>query len=186
MELLIKNMVCPRCIAAVADTLSELEIPTLSVELGKVKLAQSITDSQKNALSNALSTLGFELLEDAKSVLISQIKTLIIDHVHHQDKFANLNISDLLTAHIPHDYGYLSRLFSGVEGVTIEKFYTRHRVEKVKELLFYGEMSLSEIADQLGYSSAAYLSAIFKKETGMTPGEFKRQGTSRRIGVDKI
>jgi AraC family transcriptional regulator len=186
MELLIKNMVCPRCIEAVKASFSELGIAVHSVELGKVTLTDSLSELEKKNLGNMLFSKGFELLEDAKSVLICRIKTLIIDRIHHQEQPANLNISDFLTEQIPYDYAYLSRLFSSVEGMTIERFYTKQKVEKVKELLFYGEMTLSEIAHQLAYSSVAYLSAQFKKETGMTPSEFKDSGKTNRKSLDDI
>ncbi|MBC6367993.1 AraC family transcriptional regulator [Algoriphagus sp. AK58] len=185
-ELLIKNMVCPRCVEAVRASFDDLGITPISVELGKVILQNELTEVQKAKLEKSLFSKGFEILEDAKSALISKIKTLIIDRIHHQQEIPNLNISDFLTQQIPHDYAYLSRLFSSVESVTIERFYTRQKIEKVKELLYYGEMTLSEIAHLMGYSSVAYLSSQFKKETGMTPSEFKSSGKPNRKSLDQI
>ncbi|MFN3759230.1 MAG: helix-turn-helix domain-containing protein [Algoriphagus aquaeductus] len=184
--LYIKSMVCPRCIEAVNKTFAELGIPTLAVELGKVTPQNPVSEEEKKLLERSLSIQGFELLEDSKSALISRIKTLLIDRIHYQQDPPNLNVSDFLTAQIPYDYSYLSRLFSSVESMTIERFYTLQKIEKVKELIFYGEMSLSEIAFRMGYSSVAYLSAQFKKETGLTPREFKSSGKAKRKGLDEI
>lgn len=181
--LLIKNMVCNRCIEAVESIFKKVG-KRATIELGKAHLLSQINPAEKVMLGKLLEEKGFELLEDEKSALIATIKTMIIKRLNNQE--SNQNISDFLTDHLPYDYGYLSRLFSTVEGITIEKYFTKLRIEKVKELLFYGELSLSEIAHQLEYSSAAYLSTAFKKETGMTPGEFKKLGRPFRIGLDKI
>jgi YesN/AraC family two-component response regulator len=141
---------------------------------------------QKELLKKNLSEKGFELLGDVKSALISQIKTKIVELVHHQENPLNENLSTFLANSLEQEYIQLSRLFSSVEGMTIERYYTRQRVEKVKELIFYGEKSLSEISFQMGYSSVAYLSAQFKKETGMTPSEFKSTGKANRKNLDEI
>jgi AraC-like DNA-binding protein len=181
--LLIKNMVCNRCIEAVEGIFEKVGLQA-KIELGKAYLLTQINPTEKSNLGQLLEERGFELLEDEKSALIATIKTLIIKRLTNQE--SNNNISDFLTEHLPYDYAYLSRLFSTVEGITIEKYFTKLRIEKVKELLFYGELSLTEIAHQLEYSSAAYLSTSFKKETGMTPGEFKKLGNPFRKGLDKI
>ncbi|MDF2157658.1 AraC family transcriptional regulator [Algoriphagus sp. CAU 1675] len=184
-ELYIKNMVCPRCIEAVAEIFVHEHLEA-QVELGKVSLTLSISDAEKEKLGQLLRQRGFELLESGKSALISQIKTLIIELVHHQENSIHENLSTFLSEKLNQEYTGLSKLFSGVEGITIERYYTRQKIEKVKEYLFYDELSLSEIAFRMGYSSVAYLSAQFKKETGMTPSEFKKNGQDKRRSLDGI
>ncbi|WP_338222203.1 AraC family transcriptional regulator [Algoriphagus confluentis] len=185
MEILIKNMVCPRCIEAVEDIFTGEKL-VAKVELGKVTLPQGISDYEKEKLAQLLQNRGFELLEPGKSALISQIKTLIVDLVHHRGEGIHENLSSYLSEKLNHEYTGLSKLFSSVEGITIERFFTLQKIEKVKEYLFYDELSLSEIAFQMGYSSVAYLSAQFKKETGMTPSEFKKNGQVKRKSLDGI
>lgn len=179
-------MVCPRCIAAVRKSLEELEIPVDSIELGKVQLATSLSSEQKSILSKSLENQGFELLESKNAALISQIKSLIIEQIHHSDQNLGENFSTFLSEKLQHEYTSLSRLFSQVEGITIERFITRQKIERVKELLFYNQLNLSQIAFDLSYSSVAHLSAQFKKETGMTPSEFKKNHPGKRLSLDKI
>lgn len=186
MEILIKNMVCPRCIEAVKDSLEVSKIAYDTLSLGKVTLRSDLTPDQKNTLAHSLESKGFELLESRTSALISQIKSLIIGQIHHSDQSLGENFSTFLAEKLNHEYTSLSRLFSQVEGITIEKFITRQKIERVKELLFYDQLSLSEIAFTLNYSSVAYLSAQFKKETGMTPSEFKKNGQAKRKSLDGI
>ncbi|AMQ57065.1 AraC family transcriptional regulator [Algoriphagus sanaruensis] len=178
-------MVCPRCIAAVERIFDELNIPA-KVELGQAKLSEDLTELVRSTLSEKLNQAGFELLEDSKSVLISRIKTIIIDRIHHQENPPESNLSEFLSRELAHDYSYLSRLFSSVEGQTIERFTAKQRTEKIKELLIYGEETLAEITDQLGFNSVAYLSAQFKKETGITPSQFKKQTKPSRISLDRL
>ena len=178
-------MVCPRCIEAVAEIFAKENLDA-KVELGKVSLAQEITSTQKEKLSESLRQRGFELLEPGKSALISRIKTLIIELVHYRNETLQENLSSYLTEKLHQEYTGLSKLFSSVEGMTIERFYTLQKIEKVKEYLFYDELSLSEIAYRMNYSSVAYLSAQFKKETGMTPSEFKKNGQSKRRSLDGV
>ncbi|GMQ32989.1 hypothetical protein Ataiwa_12610 [Algoriphagus taiwanensis] len=178
-------MVCPRCIEAVSEIFSGENLEA-KVELGKVRLEKSISEAQKEKLAQLLQNRGFELLESGKSALISQIKTGIIDLVHHQDNQLQKNLSSYLSQKLNQEYSGLSKLFSQVEGITIERYYTLQKIEKVKEFLFYDELSLSEIAFKMGYSSVAYLSAQFKKETGMTPSEFKKNGQVKRKSLDGI
>ncbi len=181
----VKNMVCPRCIMAVERVFVNLAIPYRSVKLGEVHLSRQLSVDDKDSLSSELKPFGFEFLEQGKSILISQIKSLLINQIHFQNEPLKVNFSTYLAEKLHHDYSYLSRLFSGIESVTIEKFITGQKIEKVKELLFYNEYTLSEIAYQLNYSSLAHLSAQFKKETGMTPTTFKlmkRPGHRHRDG----
>ncbi len=184
--ILIKNMVCPRCVEAVKDSLLDLEIGFSGIELGKVTLNQELPDDLKSKLASALKSKGFELLESKTSALISQIKSIIIEQIHYSDQSLGENFSSYLAEKLDHEYTSLSRLFSQVVGITIEKYITRQKIERVKEFLFYDQLSLSEIAFKLGYSSVGYLSSQFKKETGMTPSEFKKNHSGERKGLDQV
>ena len=182
----VKNMVCPRCVTSVKEILDQLGLSYWSVELGKITLESNPSNAQKKQLAELLKAQGFELLEEGKSSLISQIKSILIGQIQHSDKSISENYSSFISEKLNHEYTYLSKLFSQVEGITIEKYITKVKIERVKELIIYNENSLSEIADILGYSSVAYLSAQFKKETGMTPSAFKKKGKGFRYGLDKI
>jgi len=182
----IKNMVCPRCISAVEGFLQVQRIGYSEVKLGEVNLTNSISHEQKERLSESLMSQGFELLENEKSSLIAQIKAVVIAQVHHSKESMKENFSSYLSKRLHHEYTALSKLFSSVEGITIEKYITAQKIEKAKELLYYDEMSLAEIAFQLDYSSSAYLSSQFKKETGMTPSEFKKLSDPKRRNLDSF
>ncbi len=183
----IKNMVCPRCIDTVKEIFAEHKLNISSIALGEVITENEISKIQKETLNKKLNKRGFELLKDTKSQLIGKIKTLIIDSIHYSKEPIKINFSVYLSDQLHHEYGYLSRLFSSVEGITIEKYVLSQKIEKVKELIFYDELTLSEIAFRLDYSSVAYLSSQFKKETGMTPTQFKKQkNPSRRNHLDSI
>lgn len=184
--LYIKNMVCARCILVVKAELAELEPQPMSVELGLVTLKQDLTQSQKSALALALQRLGFELIDDKKTRLVTQVKTSIINLVHHHNTVLKVNLSQYLAEQLQQDYPYLSSLFSELEGTTIEKYFIAQKVEKVKELLDYNEQSLSEIAFALHYSSVAHLSNQFKKVTGITPSQFKNNTEGKRKALDKV
>ena len=184
--LFVKNMVCPRCISSVKEALDQLQLPYSSIELGKIIWESSPSIQKKMQLADLLEIRGFELLEEGKSTLISQIKSILIEQIQHSESSMSENFSSFISEKLNHEYTYLSRLFSQVEGITIEKYITKLKVERVKELIFYKEKSLSEIADLLNYSSVAYLSSQFKKETGMTPSAFKKNGNEFRVGLDKI
>ncbi len=183
-KLHIKNMVCPRCIAAVDRVLQELSIPVKKVELGQVELLHPINNVQREKLNDKLIPLGFELLSTQKAQLISEIKTLIIQQIHHNDTVLKTNYSNYLSEQLHHDYQYLSRLFSSNEGITINRFIVIQKIEKVKELLYYDELTTAEIADKLDYNSVAYLSNVFKKETGMTLTEFKNLKAPNHRSID--
>ncbi|WP_185247984.1 AraC family transcriptional regulator [Chryseobacterium bernardetii] len=184
--LFIKNMVCNRCIMVVQNELEKLGLGIKNIKLGEVTLTQEITPAKKNALVKTLEPLGFEIIDDKKGRIIEKIKNIIIDLVHHQDSDVKTNLSDVLSDKLHHDYNYLSNLFSEVEGTTIEKYFIAQKVEKVKELLVYDELSLSEIAFRLNYSSVAYLSNQFKKVTGLTPSHFKQIKEDKRKPLDKV
>lgn len=179
-------MVCPRCIDSVKEIFNKINIETYTVELGEVKTPNEITNEQKKQLEQQLKARGFELLQDQKSKLIGQIKVIIIEQIHYKIEALNVNFSTLISERLNHDYTGLSKLFSQVEGVTIEKFILKQKIEKVKELIVYNELNLSEIAYRLNYSSVAHLSSQFKKETGMTPSDFKKLEKRDRNTLDSI
>jgi len=186
MKLYIRNMVCRRCKMAVLSELDKLSIKPLSIELGEVELSEAISDDQKQSLSQGLHTLGFELIDDRKSRVIEKIKNLIVDLVHNKDNDLKTNLSHYLAASVGHEYSALSNLFSEVEGTTIEQYFISQKIEKVKELLMYDELSLSEIADRLNYSSIAHLSRQFKKITGFTPTHFKTLKDRKRRQIEDL
>ena len=184
--LFIKNMVCNRCIMVVQNELDKLRLDVKNIKLGEVTLDKELTDEQKKNFEEVLTSLGFELIDDKKSRIIEKIKNIIIELVHHQDNDTKNNLSDVLISKLHHDYNYLSNLFSEIEGTTIEKYFIAQKIEKVKELLVYDELSLSEIALRLNYSSVAYLSNQFKKVTGLTPSYFKQIREDKRKPLDKV
>ncbi len=186
MKLYIKNMVCNRCIMVVKNELEKMELEPLSIVLGEVELKNRITKENKVKLSNKLSELGFELIDDRKSQLIESIKTLIIELVHQKNNELNINLSEYLSNKLNFEYHYLSNFFSEIEGITIEKYFIAQKIEKVKELLMYDELTLNEIASRLNYSSVAYLSNQFKKVTGLTPSFFKNSKNKTRKPLDLL
>ena len=186
MKLYIKNMVCSRCKMVVKSALEKQGILPASIELGEVELNQQITKDQLQQLDKALKQLGFEIIDDHKSQIIERIKNTIVVLVHHSKENIKTNLSQFITSQIHHDYSYLSNLFSEVEGTTIEKYFIVQRIERAKELLVYNRLTLSEIADQLGYSSVAYLSNQFKKVTGFTPTYFKSIKEHKRRNIEEL
>lgn len=184
--LVIKNMVCPRCIASVRQVFNGLSISISEITLGKVMTIDAITTIQKTELQEQLKTIGFELLDDRQSQIINQIKSIVIQQIHYPSSTLHTNFSTLLTDQLHYDYAYLSRLFSTVTGRTIEQFIIIQKVERVKELLIYNEFNISEIAFQMNYSSSAHLSAQFKKVTGMSPSVFRKLQTHERQFLDKL
>ena len=186
MTLYIKNMVCNRCIMVVDTDFRKLGLHPVNVQLGEVEIEETLDDASKSGLRSTLLGLGFDLIDDKKSRIIEKIKNLIIDLVHHQESDQEKKLSAMLTEALNYDYNYLSNLFSAVEGITIEKYFIAQKIERVKELLVYDELTLSEIAYRLNYSSVAYLSNQFKKITGLTPSHFKRIGIEKRKALDKV
>jgi AraC-like DNA-binding protein len=184
--LYIKNMVCDRCKKTVTTILCDLGIEHKPVYLGEVHLNKPIDKSLKEKLSSRLSTEGFELIDNRKSRLIEQIKSALISQIQNEYPDKRISLSKFLAQQLNHDYSYLSSLFSSVEGKTIEHYFIQQKIEKVKELLVYDELTLSEIAYKLGYSSVAHLSNQFKKETGLTPSHFKTIGSAKRQSIDKL
>ena len=185
MNLYIKNMVCPRCIKAVEQIFRGIGANAAYVKLGEVILHEDLPPEQLKELRSQLEQLGFELLDDQYQQLIDQIKSIVIDRIHYQgnDKF---NFSVILADALHRDYSVLSKLFSETEGITIEQYIILQRIEKVKELLIYNEMNLNEISYELNYSSVAHLSAQFKKITGLTPTQFRKNGTHLRKFLNEV
>jgi AraC-like DNA-binding protein len=182
----IKNMVCPRCIETVDRIFGENGFKVEEVKLGEVKVRQQLDADQLEHLSKHLQQNGFELLTDRRSRIVGQVKSEIIRLVHHSDEeFLQVNLSEYLSNIIGTDYSTISHLFSSVEGITIEKFTILQKIERVKELLSYGELTISEIAFKLGYSSSAHLSSQFKKATGMTPNQYKKLKDKERKSLDE-
>lgn len=179
-------MVCSRCKMVVKSELEKLGLSVLSVELGEAEIIDSLDENKKEEIVRQLEQFGFEVIDDKKSRLIEQIKTIVIELVHHSQDKIKTNLSDFIGEKLNLDYNYVSNLFSEVEGLTIEKYYILQRIEKVKELLVYNEFSLSEIAYQLNYSSVAYLSNQFKKITGFTPTYFKQLKEKKRKQIEDL
>jgi YesN/AraC family two-component response regulator len=186
MKLYIKNMVCSRCKMVVANELEKAGIKVVSVELGEVFLEEHPSAEQLSKFGQAIKAFGFELIDDKKSRTIEKIKKLIIELVHYSGENPKTNLSVFLADKLHYDYTYLSNLFSEVEGTTIEKYFISQRIEKVKELLVYDELSLSEISDRLGYSNVAYLSGQFKKVTGLTPSFYKSLKEHKRRNIEEL
>lgn len=182
----IKNMVCPRCVEAVTRIAASIDLQRNHVSLGKVVLDEVPTLAQKERFANCLKENGFAIVENSQSRLMSQVKTLIINRIHYINDSSDLKLSVYLSQNLHYDYTRLSKLFSSTEGITIERFATLQRLERAKELLVYDQQNISEIAAQLDYSSAAHLSSQFKRETGMTPSEFKRPRHPPRRSLDAI
>jgi AraC family transcriptional regulator len=179
-------MVCNRCIIVVEQELQKLGIKGGKVTLGELETAEEIPKSKLEQLRNNLDAVGFELLNNSKQQLIEKIKNIIVKQVHYSEEEQQHNLSDILSKALHKDYSYLSSLFSQVEGITIEKYLINQKIEKVKEYIIYDELSLSEIAYKLGYSSVANLSNHFKKVTGLTPSHFKTLGQNKRKPLDKV
>jgi len=187
MQLNIKNMVCGRCMKIVREVFNGMQLHIESLELGKVVIEEELSKEQLATLRQALVNEGFDLIDDQNTRLVEQIKNLIIQKIHHEDlDEMKENFSDYLASALFRDYNYISTLFSSVENITIEQYIILQKIEKVKELLVYDELPLSEIAFRLGYSSQAHLSAQFKKITGFTPIQFKKLKDHHRRQLDQI
>lgn len=186
MTLFVRNMVCSRCKMIVSEVLEKLNIDFISVELGEIQIANQPTNKQLEKLNEGLKKYGFELIGDKKGRIIEKIKNEIVKLIHHSNDNIKINLSNYIADKLHYDYTYLSNLFSEVEGTTIEKYFIAQRIEKVKELLVYKELSLSEISDRLGYSSVAYLSSQFKKITGLTPSHFKSLKANKRRNIEEL
>ncbi|MDW3196772.1 MAG: helix-turn-helix domain-containing protein [Cytophagales bacterium] len=186
MKLYIKYMVSLRCKLLVKEELRKLGLKYVSVELGVVEIMEDISSEQKDQLKVNLLVSGLELLEDNRSILIEKIKNVIIEMVHYSDEVPKVNYSDHISEKLGYDYTYLANTFSEVKGITIQQFIILHKVERVKELLIYDELTLSEIAYKLHYSSGAHLSTQFKKITGLTPTYYKQLKEKRKGNLEDL
>lgn len=185
-KLHIKNMVCNRCILVVKSELEKLGLNYLSVDLGEITFQNSISQEDKIEIAKQLEILGFEILDDANSKTIEKTKSILIDLIQNKNNDINITISDYLKEKLHQDYSKLSNLFSEVEGISIEKYLINLKVEKVKELIVYNQLTLSEISNLLHYSSSAHLSNQFKKVTGFSPSYFKKMKGSKRTQLDQL
>lgn len=186
MKLFIKNMVCNRCIKVVKDELNKLGQDIEHIELGEVVLKRNPTNSELEKIKKVLEENGFELIEDSKKRITEQIKNIIISKIHHSEGEDEILFSKVIEKELQKDYSKLSKIFSSIEQMTIEHFVILQKIEKVKEYLRYGEMTLSEIAYTLGYKSVNHLSSQFKKHTGLTATEFKESTSQKRKPLDQI
>jgi AraC-like DNA-binding protein len=179
-------MVSQRCKLMVKEELKKLGMHFIVVDLGEVEIMENISDEQRIELKTALLSSGLELMDDKRAILIERIKNVIIEMIHHSDEMIKMNFSDFLSEKLHHDYTYLANLFSEVQGTTIEQFMISHKVERIKELIIYDEMNISEIAWKMNYSSVAHLSNQFKKITGLSPSHFKQLKVKRRSQIEDV
>jgi AraC-like DNA-binding protein len=186
-KILVKNMVCDRCVKLVREELEAMGYKVVDIELGRVELAQPLRESNLIKIAAMLSENGFELISGTDAETIEKIKKLVLDHLYHGPKKPeSINFSAYLANELNLNYFHLSKLFSATEGITIERYVILQKIERVKELLMYDQQNLSEIAFDLEYSSVAHLSRQFKQVTGLTPTAFKKQGSKGRKSIDKI
>ncbi|MTG98591.1 MULTISPECIES: helix-turn-helix domain-containing protein [Myroides] len=186
MNIYIKNMVCTRCKMAVESLFTELKYTVINIDLGEVEIKESLSDTQLGEIKDRLEAIGFELLDDRKSKIVTKIKSLLIELVQKNNAYLETPLSNYISEQMNQDYHALSTLFSSLESTTIEQYFIILKIERVKELLVYDEISLKEIAYLLNYSSVAHLSKQFKKVTGLTPTHFKTTGDQRRKLIDKL
>lgn len=186
MKIYIKNMACESCKVVVREALEELEIPTVKVELGEIVTKVDVSDEEKLALNKKIKKVGLELLEKKDGILIEKIRQIILDYVYKSDEKPDVNFSTILSKELNMSYSYLANFFSEIEATTIEQYIIALKIERIKELIMFDELTLSEIAYQLHYSSVAHLSGQFKKVTGLTPTHFKSLKEKRRISIQNI
>jgi AraC-like DNA-binding protein len=179
-------MVSNRCKMAVKEELRKLGLHFIVVDLGEVEIMENISAEQREQMKTALLISGFELMDDKKAILIEKIKNAVIEMVHHSDEAIKTNFSDFLKEKLDHNYTYLANLFSEVQGTTIEHFIIAHKIERIKELIIYDELNITEIAWKMNYSSVAHLSNQFKKVTGLSPSHFKQLKDKRRSSIEDI
>lgn len=179
-------MLSNRCKIAVKEVLKKLELHFVIVDLGEIEVMENLDVVQVAALKSALHEIGFELIDDKKAILIEKIKGVIIDMVHYADELPKVTFSNYLVDKLRYDYTYMANLFSEVQGMTIEHFIISHKIERIKELIIYGELNITEIAWKMNYSSVAHLSNQFKKITGLSPSAFKQLKDKKRNPIDEI
>ena len=181
MKIYIKNMACESCKVVVREALEELEIPTVKVELGEIVTKVDVSDEEKLALNKKIKKVGLELLEKKDGILIEKIRQIILDYVYKSDEKPDVNFSTILSKELNMSYSYLANFFSEIEATTIEQYIIALKIERIKELIMFDELTLSEIAYQLHYSSVAHLSGQFKKVTGLTPTHFKSLNPNKSL-----
>jgi AraC-like DNA-binding protein len=186
MKLYIKYMVSNRCKLAVKDELKKLGLHYIVVDLGEVEIMEDLSDEERERVRTALFSAGFELMDDKRSVLIERIKNTVIEMIYHSNEIIKTKFSNYLSNKLNYNYTYLANLFSEVQGITIEQFIISHKIEKIKELIIYGELNISEIAWKMNYSSVAHLSNQFKKIAGLSPSHFKQLKEKKRRPIDEI
>lgn len=186
MKLYIKYMVSSRCKMLVKEELTKLGLHFVLIDMGVAEIMENIPASTREQLRMALLQSGLELMDDKKAILIEKIKNVIVEMIHHTDDAPKTNFSDYISSKLDYDYTYLANLFSEVQGTTIEKYIISHKIERIKELIIYGEHNLTEIAYIMHYSSVAHLSNQFKKSTGLTPSHFKNLKDKRRMPIEDI
>ncbi len=179
-------MVSKRCMMVVKDILRSMELHFVLVDLGEIELMEELDTTQKIELKKLLFETGLELMDDKRAILIERIKNVIIEKIHHTDTINKINFSDFLAEKLNHDYTYLANLFSEVQGTTIAQYIITHKVERIKELIIYDELNITEIAWKMNYSSVAHLSNQFKKVTGLSPSHFKSLKEKRRSPIDEL
>lgn len=179
-------MVSSRCKASVKETLRHLGLHFVIVDLGEIEVMENLTPEQRVQLNTELQKTGLELMDDKRAILIEKIKVTIVQMVHHSNEILKVNFSDYLAEKLDHDYTYMANLFSEIQGCTIEQFIIQHKVERIKELIIYGELNITEIAWKMNYSSVAHLSNQFKKVTGLSPTHFKNLKDRRRKPLEEI
>jgi len=179
-------MVSNRCKIAVKEVLRKLGLHFIVVDLGEVEIMENISEEQREQVREALHFSGLELMDDKRAVLIEKIKNIIVEMIHHSNDMIKTNFSDYLTQKLNYDYTYLANLFSEVQGSTIEHFIITHKIERIKELMIYDELNITEIAYMMNYSSVAHLSNQFKKVTGLSPSHFKKLKDKRRSPIEEI
>lgn len=186
MKLYVKYMVSMRCKLLVKAELEKLGFNNAIVELGMIEFLEAISKEEKETLKENLLQSGLELLDDKRSILVEKIKNVIVELIHENKELPKVNYSDYISQKLGYDYTYLDNTFSEVKGITIQQFIINHKIEKVKELILYNELSLSEIAYQMHYSSSAHLSNQFKKVTGLTPSFFRQMRERRNKNLENI
>jgi len=186
LKLYIKHMVSNRCKTAVKEELKKTGLHFIVVELGEVEIMEDISTEQREEIKAALLLTGLELMDDKRSILIEKIKNAVIEMIHHSSEQMKTNFSAYLSEKLNHNYTYLANLFSEVQGTTIEQFIISHKIERIKELIIYGDMNITEIAWEMNYSSVAHLSNQFKKATGLSPSHFKNLKDKRRNPIEEI
>jgi len=179
-------MVSNRCKLAVKELLKKQELHFVFVDLGEVEIMETLSPEKLEQLKSDLIEIGLELMDDKRAMLIEKIKTAVVEMVHHSDEMIKVNFSSYLSEKLNHDYTYLANVFSEVQGITIEHFIIAHKVERIKELIIYGELNMTEISWKMNYSSVAHLSNQFKKVTGLSPSHFKKQKDKKRNPIEEI